>query len=158
MEGLTATRLVRQQQALPLGADLPVHPVTVDQPTPVIHEGDQYTAYPGYHPDQPHFLVADRSEERLRRPVTTRRRSGRRRWRSAVWWPPGTCSATPWAASSTAIKDKALAAGSTMTAATGVQTKAAATGVPALAGSDRGLLGEPQHKSSLNPLVRLGLI
>ncbi len=56
VEGLTATRLVRQQQGLPLGADLPVDPVTVDQPTPVIHEGDQYTAYPGYHPDQPHFF------------------------------------------------------------------------------------------------------
>ncbi len=56
VEGLTATRLVREKQGLPLGPDLPVDPRTVDQPTPVVHDGDQYTAYPGYHPAQPYFF------------------------------------------------------------------------------------------------------
>ncbi len=56
VEGLTATRLVREKQGLPLGRDLSVDPATVDRPTPVMHEGEQYTAHPAYHPDQPHFF------------------------------------------------------------------------------------------------------
>lgn len=55
VEGLTATRLVREKQGLPLGPDLPADPTTVDRPTPVMHEGERYTA-PAYRPDQPHFF------------------------------------------------------------------------------------------------------
>lgn len=56
VEGLTATRLVRQRQGLPLGGDLPDLETAVQQPTPVTHEGQQHVAYPQYHPDQPHFF------------------------------------------------------------------------------------------------------
>lgn len=55
VEGLTATRLVRERKGLPLGAELP-ELQTVPQPTPVLHEGDEHVAYPNYHPDQPHFF------------------------------------------------------------------------------------------------------
>lgn len=56
VEGLTATRLVRQRQGLPLGAELPDLTTAVQQPTPVAHDGQHHVAYPDYHPDQPHFF------------------------------------------------------------------------------------------------------
>lgn len=56
VEGLTATRIVRQRLGLPLGADLPALEATVDEPTPVLHEGEEHMAHPSYHPDQPHFF------------------------------------------------------------------------------------------------------
>lgn len=56
VEGLTATRLVRGKQGLPLGPDLPADPRAVDQPTPVTYDGDHYTAHPVYHPEQPHYF------------------------------------------------------------------------------------------------------
>jgi hypothetical protein len=57
VEGLTATRLVRQRLGLPLGAELPDLNTTVQQPTPVTHDGQRHMAYPDYHPDQPHFFA-----------------------------------------------------------------------------------------------------
>jgi hypothetical protein len=60
VEGLTATRIVRQHQGLPLGADLPDLDATVNQPTAVSHGGQEHVAYPGYHPDQPHFFGGGR--------------------------------------------------------------------------------------------------
>ena len=56
VEGLTATRIVRERQGLPLGAALSDLDATVNQPTPVVHDGQEHLAYPGYHPDQPHFF------------------------------------------------------------------------------------------------------
>lgn len=56
VEGLTATRIVRQQQGLPVGAELPNLEQTVGSPTPVVHDGQEHIAYPGYHPNQPHFF------------------------------------------------------------------------------------------------------
>ncbi len=57
VEGLTATRLVRERQGLPLGADLPpTSAPAVSQPTPVVYDGQQHTAYPDYHPDRPHYF------------------------------------------------------------------------------------------------------
>src|ERR1035437_2652369 len=51
VEGLTATRIVRGKQGLPLGSDLP-DPGTgaVNQPTTITHDGDEHVAYPAYHP------------------------------------------------------------------------------------------------------------
>jgi hypothetical protein len=57
VEGVTATRIVRQRQGLPLGSDLPDTGVaTVGSPTPVVHDGQEHVAYPDYHPDRPHFF------------------------------------------------------------------------------------------------------
>ena len=56
LEGLTATRLVRERQGLPLGPDLPPDRRTVDAATRVKVEGQQYTAHPEYHPARPHFF------------------------------------------------------------------------------------------------------
>jgi hypothetical protein len=56
VEGLTATRIVRQNQGLPLGAELPKLDSIVNEPTAVLHDGQEHVAYPGYHPDQPHFF------------------------------------------------------------------------------------------------------
>lgn len=57
IEGLTATRLVREKQGLPLGADLPpLGASTVDEPTAVDIDGERHVAHPSYHPDQPHFF------------------------------------------------------------------------------------------------------
>lgn len=56
LEGLTATRLVRERQGLPLGPDLPPDRRTVDAATSVEVEGQQYTAHPEYHPARPHFF------------------------------------------------------------------------------------------------------
>jgi hypothetical protein len=56
LEGLTATRLVRERLGLPLGPDLPPDGRTVDAATPVEVEGQQYTAHPEYHPARPHFF------------------------------------------------------------------------------------------------------
>ena len=56
-EGLTATRIVREKQGLPLGPELPDRPAaTVNTPTPVSFDKQSYTAYPAYHPDTPHFF------------------------------------------------------------------------------------------------------
>lgn len=57
LEGLTATRLVRERQGLPLGPDLPPDRRTVDAETPVEVDGQQYTAHPEYHPERPHFFA-----------------------------------------------------------------------------------------------------
>jgi len=56
LEGLTATRLVRERLGLPLGPDLPPDGRTVDAATRVEVEGQQYTAHPEYHPARPHFF------------------------------------------------------------------------------------------------------
>lgn len=56
VEGLTATRLVRERQGLPLGPDLPVDPRTVDSATQIDIDGQTHTAHPDYHPEQPHFF------------------------------------------------------------------------------------------------------
>jgi hypothetical protein len=56
VEGLTATRIVRERQGLPLGADLPEPANTVPEPTAVLHDGEEHIAYPDYHPDRPHFF------------------------------------------------------------------------------------------------------
>lgn len=57
IEGLTATRIVRKRQGLPLGADLPdLGVASVDEPTSVIHDDQEHIAHPSYHPDQPHFF------------------------------------------------------------------------------------------------------
>lgn len=56
VEGLLATRLVRERQGLPLGADLPPDPRTVDGVTQVDVDGQTHTAHPEYHPEQPHFF------------------------------------------------------------------------------------------------------
>ena len=56
MHGVTATRIIRQHQGLPLGAELPDLGDTVAEPTPLVHDGHDHVAYPDYHPDQPHFF------------------------------------------------------------------------------------------------------
>ena len=56
LEGLTATRLVRERLGLPLGPDLPPDGRTVDAATRVEVEGQAYTAHPEYHPERPHFF------------------------------------------------------------------------------------------------------
>lgn len=61
VEGLTATRIVRGNQGLPLGPDLPdPQTATVTEPTPLRHDGDDHVAYPTYHPDRPHFFGGGR--------------------------------------------------------------------------------------------------
>jgi len=58
VEGLQATRVVREHQGLPLGPDLPdvTSPATVQTPTPVNVGDQQITAHPDYHPHQPHYF------------------------------------------------------------------------------------------------------
>lgn len=57
VEGLTAARVVRQRQGLPLGSELPaLGTTTVSEPTQVSVAGDSYTAHPEYHPERPHFF------------------------------------------------------------------------------------------------------
>jgi hypothetical protein len=56
VEGLTATRIVRQTQGLPLGADLPTAAASVESPTVVVHDGQEHVAYPEYHPERPHYF------------------------------------------------------------------------------------------------------
>ncbi len=58
VEGLQATRVVREHQVLSLGPDLPdvTSPATVQTPTPVNVGDQQITAHPDYHPQQPHYF------------------------------------------------------------------------------------------------------
>ncbi len=58
VEGLQATRVVREHQGLSLGPDLPdvTSPATVATPTPVNIGEQQITAHPEYHPQQPHYF------------------------------------------------------------------------------------------------------
>ncbi len=58
VEGLHATRVVREHQGLSLGPDLPdvTSPATVTTPTPVNIGAQQITAHPAYHPQQPHYF------------------------------------------------------------------------------------------------------
>jgi hypothetical protein len=57
VEGLTATRLVRERRGLPLGPDLPdLATPTVNSPTTVTVDGVPHLAHPDYHPDRPHFF------------------------------------------------------------------------------------------------------
>jgi len=58
VEGLQATRVVREHQGLSLGADLPdvTSPAAVQSPTAVSLGGQSTTAYPQYHPAQPHYF------------------------------------------------------------------------------------------------------
>ncbi len=58
VEGLHATRVVREHQGLSLGPDLPdvTSPATVTTPTPVNIGEQQITAHPEYHPQQPHYF------------------------------------------------------------------------------------------------------
>lgn len=58
IEGLTATRFVREKRGLPLGAELPSYGTArVDAPTTVTVDGDEHVAHPDYHPDRPHFFA-----------------------------------------------------------------------------------------------------
>jgi len=58
VEGLQATRVVREHQGLSLGPDLPdvTSSATVQAPTQVVIGDQQMTASPGYHPQQPHYF------------------------------------------------------------------------------------------------------
>jgi hypothetical protein len=57
VEGLTATRLVRERRGLPLGPDLPdLATPTVNSPTAVTVDGVPHLAHPDYHPERPHFF------------------------------------------------------------------------------------------------------
>jgi hypothetical protein len=58
VEGLQATRVVRDHQGLSLGPDLPdvTSSATVQAPTQVVVGDQQMTAAPGYHPQQPHYF------------------------------------------------------------------------------------------------------
>jgi len=58
VEGLQATRVVREHHGLPLGPDLPdvTSPATIQTPTPVNVGDQQITAHPDYHPQQPHYF------------------------------------------------------------------------------------------------------
>jgi hypothetical protein len=57
VEGLTATRLVRERRGLPLGPDLPdLAMPTVNSPTTVNVDGMPQVAHPEYHPERPHFF------------------------------------------------------------------------------------------------------
>lgn len=58
VEGLQATRVVREHQVLSLGPDLPdvTSPATVQTPTPVNVGDQQITPHPDYHPQQPHYF------------------------------------------------------------------------------------------------------
>jgi len=58
VEGLHATRVVREHQGLSLGPDLPdvTSPATVTTPTPVNIGEQQITAHPEYHPQRPHYF------------------------------------------------------------------------------------------------------
>jgi len=58
VEGLQATRVVREHQGLSLGPDLPdvTGPAAVNTPTQVTVGDQQITAHPDYHPQQPHFF------------------------------------------------------------------------------------------------------
>jgi hypothetical protein len=57
VEGLTATRLVRERRGLPLGPDLPdLAMPTVNSPTTINVDGVPQVAHPEYHPERPHFF------------------------------------------------------------------------------------------------------
>lgn len=58
VEGLQATRVVREHQGLSLGPDLPdvTSAATVQTPTEVVVGDQQMMASPGYHPQQPHYF------------------------------------------------------------------------------------------------------
>jgi len=58
VEGLQATRVVREHQGLSLGPELPdvTSAATVNQPTPVTVNMEKMTAQPGYRPEQPHYF------------------------------------------------------------------------------------------------------
>jgi len=58
VEGLQATRVVREHQGLSLGPDLPdvTGPAAVNTPTQVTVGTEQVTAHPECHPQQPHFF------------------------------------------------------------------------------------------------------
>ena len=58
VEGLQATRVIRAHQGLSPGADLPdiTTPATVQSPTSVLLGEQSTTAYPEYHPMQPHYF------------------------------------------------------------------------------------------------------
>ena len=95
VEGLTATRLVRDKQGLPLGPDLPeLSTQTVGQPTALVHDGDEHVAYPAYHPDRPHFFGGGMIGGTAAPAGYYRTRSGRRPPRSAGAWLPAMSSAT----------------------------------------------------------------
>ena len=58
VEGLQATRVVREHQGLSLGPDLPdvTSAATVAEPTPVTVNMEKMTAHPEYRPEQPHYF------------------------------------------------------------------------------------------------------
>lgn len=57
IEGLTATRVVREKKGLPLGPDLPDSGApTVNGPTPVQVGDEEHVAHPDYHPERPHYF------------------------------------------------------------------------------------------------------
>jgi len=58
VEGLQATRVVREHQGLSLGPELPdvTGSAAVTTPTQVTVGDQQVTAHRGYHPQQPHFI------------------------------------------------------------------------------------------------------
>ena len=126
VEGLTATRLVRQHLGLPLGPELPPSATaTVSAPTSVTVEDEHHIAHPDYHPQQPHFFGGGSFDN------ATAPRSGRRHSRSAAPWSARrwsgtssvTCSAPtaapdPGTATATATATGAAASASATTAAT----------------------------------------
>ncbi len=57
IEGLTATRVVREHQGLSLGPDLPdPNAPAVSTPTAVQIGDDSHLAHPEYHPERPHYF------------------------------------------------------------------------------------------------------
>ncbi len=58
VEGLQATRVVREHLGLALGPELPdvTGPATVQAPTPVNIGDQQIIAHPDYYPRQPHYF------------------------------------------------------------------------------------------------------
>lgn len=57
IEGLTATRVVREQQGLPLGPALPDPGTDTVSSATAVRVGDEdHVAHPDYHPERPHYF------------------------------------------------------------------------------------------------------
>jgi hypothetical protein len=80
VEGLQATRVVREHLGLALGPELPdvTGPATVQAPTPVNIGDQQITAHPDYHPDSRTTSAAAPSLVPRCPAATTAPRSGRK--------------------------------------------------------------------------------
>lgn len=61
IEGLMATRVVREKQGLALGADLPpLDASPLSSPATVVVGDETHVAHPDYHPDRPHYFGGGR--------------------------------------------------------------------------------------------------